>query len=66
MGTSLFNTTSPLKSGQVLSNQSNLSDPILPQVADIYLCDTCDQDFDSVNQLSVRKGTHFHPKYPCE
>ena len=55
MGTSLFNTTSPLKSGQVLSSQNNLSDPILPTFNDVYLCDSCDRDFDSVTQLSVSK-----------
>lgn len=50
-----FHTKSPLKPidskrlGTV--NTTNASDPALSKCVDVYLCDTCDKDFDSLEDL---------------
>lgn len=49
-----FSVSSPLKLGQSYSSEKNLSDPVLPVFQDVYLCDTCDKDFDSFGSLLVR------------
>ena len=39
---------------RMLWNKSdNTSDPAMSNYADIYLCDTCDKDFDSLRKLIV-------------
>ena len=47
-----FSTSSPLKGMFVSSN--NCSDPALPKSADVFLCDICGSDFQSLACVEVR------------
>ena len=43
-----------LKKAQLVSSKSdNTSDPNLTKCVDVYLCDTCDKDFDNISDLVV-------------
>ena len=43
-----------IKKAQLVSSKSdNTSDPNLTKCVDVYLCDTCDQDFDNIADLVV-------------
>jgi len=41
----------------VNSKSDNTSDPSLTKCVDVYLCDTCDKDFDSLSQLLTHEKT---------
>jgi len=50
-----FNAKSPMKTNDpkklLWTKSDNTSDPAMSNYADIYLCDTCDRDFDSLSLL---------------
>jgi len=48
---------SKLKQQLVSSKSDNTSDPSLTKCVDVYLCDTCDKDFDSLTQLLNHEKT---------
>lgn len=79
-----FHTKSPLKPSDSkrlgAASTSNASDPALSACVDVYLCDTCDKDFDSLEELidhekscgkqekSSSSSSKFPPrdKYTCD
>ena len=50
-----FSTHSPMKGGFSLSSEGNASDPRLPLFSDLYLCDNCGKDFESLHKVLVRE-----------
>ena len=61
-GAKSISINSPLKLGPSSTPKKNCySDPVLPAFPDVYLCDTCDRDFDSFNALLVnaRKNNYY-------
>jgi hypothetical protein len=44
-----------MKGGFSLSSEGNASDPRLPLFSDLYLCDNCGKDFESLHKVLVRK-----------
>ena len=43
----------------VTSKSDNTSDPSLTKCVDVYLCDSCDKDFDNLSHLAVSKKYDF-------
>jgi len=56
-GSSKKPTDSKLKQQLVSSKSDNTSDPSLTKCVDVYLCDTCDKDFDSLPLLLTHEKT---------
>jgi len=50
-------TDTKLKQQLVSSKSDNTSDPSLTKCVDVYLCDTCDKDFDSLSLLLTHEKT---------
>ena len=57
-----FHTRSPLKQSDSKRlgavRTTNVSDPALSACVDVYLCDTCDKDFDSLEELLQHEKRH--------
>jgi hypothetical protein len=56
-----FSTLSPMKGGLMLPSDNNASDPRLPRFPDVYLCDICGKDFESLKKVLVRNERGTNP-----
>ena len=48
-----------IKKQLVTSKSDNTSDPNFTKCVDVYLCDSCDKDFDNLSALVVRDYSNF-------